>query len=61
MKIILRDHLKIVLYAIFGIVLVMSSYTIILNVNHYKSLSKTTIVSEIDNDYWLRSLFTALL
>ena len=51
MKIILKDHLKIVLYAIFGIVLVMSSYTIILNVNHYKSLSKTTIVSEIDNDY----------
>lgn len=51
MKIILKDHLKIVLYAIFGIVLVMSSYTIILNVNHYQSLSKTTVVSEIDNDY----------
>lgn len=53
MKTSFSDYLKIVMYVIFGILLVISSYIIIININHYKSLSVNTTVSEIDNDYAL--------
>ena len=51
MKTIFNDYIKIVIYLICGILVVMSSYIIILNVNHYNSLLASTVVSEIDNDY----------
>ena len=51
MKTIFSEKIKIVIYIILGFLLIVSSYLIILNINHYKSLSSTTIVSEIDNDY----------
>ena len=44
-------YIKIIMYALFGILLVISSYLIILNINHFNSLSTKTIVSEADNDY----------
>lgn len=51
MKTIFNEYYKIVMYVLFGILLVMSSYLIILNINHYQSLLDTTVVSEADNDY----------
>lgn len=51
MKTIFNDVIKIVLYLILGMLLVMSSYIIILNINHYNSLSSSVVVSEADNDY----------
>ena len=51
MKTIFNEYYKIVMYVLFGILLVMSSYLIILNINHYHSLLDTTVVSEADNDY----------
>ena len=46
-----NECLKIVMETIFGILLVIASYNIILNIRHYKSLSSTVMVSEIDKDY----------
>lgn len=51
MKTIFSDYLKIVIYFITGILLIISSYTIIINIKHYQSLSSIVVVSEIDNDY----------
>ena len=51
MKVKVGECLKIVLYTIFGILLVISSYTIIINIHHYQSLTDVVIVSEADNDY----------
>ncbi len=51
MKTIFNDYIKIVMYVIFGIILIMSSYIIILNIQHFKSLSDSIVVSEADNDY----------
>lgn len=45
------EYLKMVMYTIFCLMLVVSSYTIILNIHHYKSLSNIIAVSEIDSDY----------
>lgn len=44
-------YIKIIMSLFFGILLVISSYLIILNTNHYHSLSTNTIVTEADNDY----------
>ena len=51
MKTILNDSIKIVMYLIFGLLLIMSSYIIISNILHYQSLASEVIVSEVDNDY----------
>lgn len=51
MKTIINEYIKIAMYVIFGILLIMSGYIIILNINHYQSLSSKTVVSEVDNDY----------
>ncbi len=51
MKALFGEHLKMVMYIIFGILLIMSSYIIILNIHHYKSLSVNISVSELDSDY----------
>jgi len=51
MKTIFKDNVKIVIYVILGILLIISSYLIILNIHHYHSLSSEVIVSEIDNGY----------
>ncbi len=51
MKTIFKNNVKIVMYVILGILLIISSYLLILNIHHYQSLSSEVIVSEIDNDY----------
>ena len=51
MKSLLGEYYNIVMYTIFGLILVMSSYVIILNVHHYNALGTKVIVSELDNDY----------
>ena len=51
MKTIIDEYFKIIIYTILGIVLILSSYMIIINIHHYRSLSKQVVVSEIDNDY----------
>ncbi len=45
------EYVKIILYTIFGLILIMSSYIIIINIHHYKALSSTVVVSEVDSDY----------
>lgn len=45
------DYIKIIMYSLFGVIFAISSYLIILNINHYNSLSSTIKVSEIDDDY----------
>ena len=45
------EYLKIIIYIIFGIVFVVSTYLVIINIHHYKSLSQEIVVSEIDIDY----------
>ena len=51
MKTLLNKYLKTFMYLLFGILLVISSYLIIININHYNSLNTKVIVSEADNDY----------
>ena len=51
MKGVIQDYIRIVMYTIFGIIFAMASYVIILNIHHYRSLSTTVTVSEIDADY----------
>ena len=51
MKTIFNEYIKIVLYLLIGLLLVMASYVIVINVNHYSSLLDNVTVSEADNDY----------
>lgn len=51
MKSLFGEYKKILMYTIFGLIIILSSYTIILNVHHYKSLNNYAVVSEIDLNY----------
>ena len=51
MKTLFDEYQNIIMYIVFGLILVMSSYTIILNVHHYKALNSNIVVSELDSDY----------
>ncbi len=45
------DYIKIIMYSLFGVIFALASYIIIININHYRSLSYTINVSDIDEDY----------
>lgn len=45
------NAIKVTMYVIMVVLFAMSSYIIILNIHHYRSLSRYIIVSEIDSDY----------
>lgn len=47
----MKNNLKIVIYIISSILLIISSYTIILNIKHFNSLTDYIVVSEADMDY----------
>lgn len=51
MKSIFSEYFKIIVYTIFGLILVLSSYMIIINIHHYEALSSKITVSELDVDY----------
>ena len=51
MKSLIDEYYKVVLYTIFGLMIVMASYCIILNVHHYNAISSEVTVSDIDSDY----------
>lgn len=51
MKDFVDEYLKMIMYTIFGLLLIISSYSIILNVHHMKSLSFEVFVSDIDTSY----------
>ena len=51
MKSLIGEYYKVVLYTIFGLMIVMSSYCIILNIHHYNAISSEVTVSDIDTDY----------
>ena len=51
MKAFLDEYLKIITYTLVGLLLVISSYSIILNIRHAKVLSQHAYVSDIDVDY----------
>ena len=44
-------YIKVIMYALFGILLVISSYLIILNIKHFNSLNDYVVVSTVDIDY----------
>lgn len=46
-----EDYVKIIMYTIFSILFAVSTYIIILNIHHTKSLSDTVNVSDIDDNY----------
>ena len=51
MKKVVGEYLKIITYTIFGLIMILSSYMIIINIHHYNSLREKIVVSEIDSDY----------
>ena len=51
MKSLFDEYYKVVMYTIFGLMIVMSSYCIILNVHRYKAVNEKIVVSDIDIDY----------
>ena len=53
MKKFLNEYLNIIMYAICGVLIVLSSYTIIININHAKFLNKDVLVSDMDIDFKL--------
>ena len=51
MKEFLGDLLKMAMYTTFGLLLIIASYVIIINISHYRNLTKYVNVSEADSDY----------
>lgn len=51
MKRVNDEYLKIIIYIVFSIILVISTYFIIINIRHYKALSREVVVSEADTLY----------
>ena len=51
MKDFIGEYFKMIMYTIFGLLLIIASYSIILNIYHMKSLSLDAFVSEIDTSY----------
>ncbi len=51
MKSFFGEYYKVVMYTIFGLMIVLSCYTIIINIHHYHSLKDTVSVSELDSNY----------
>ena len=51
MKEFLKEYLEIIIYAVCGILIIFSSYTIIININHARYLNKTILISDLDGDY----------
>ncbi len=51
MKRVTREIIDIAMYTLFGVILIMSSYMILINVRHQKALSMQVVVSEADIDY----------
>lgn len=50
MKKILDEYKEIILYTICGVLIILSSYTIIINFNHARYLNKTVNISELDTN-----------
>jgi len=51
MKSLFGEYYKIILYTILGLMIIMSSYIIILNIHHYHAISLEVAVSDIDSEY----------
>ena len=51
MKSIFGEYIKAIMYTVFGLILIMSTYLIIINVHHYNALSSTITVSDVDTNY----------
>ena len=48
---VIGQYSKIIMYFVFGIIIVLSLYMIISNIRHYEALSKKIVVTEADYDY----------
>ena len=51
MKTLLNEYINIVMYTICGVLLVLSSYNILINYNHAVYLNQKVVVSDNDNNY----------
>ena len=51
MKSLVRDYIRVIMYTIFSILFAMSTYIIIINIHHYRSISDSINVSDIDSNY----------
>lgn len=50
MKAFLKEYTEIIMYTICGILIILSSYTIIVNINHARYLNKEVFVSDKDHN-----------
>ena len=51
MKAFLKEYTNILIYSITGVMLVLGTYSILINVNHASFISNKIVVREIDNDF----------
>lgn len=51
MKNFIRDYFNALMYTICGILIILGSYNILLNINHMNYLNEKVMVSDIDNNY----------
>ena len=51
MKSFLKEYVGVFMYTICGILIILGSYNIIININHARFLNKKVVVSDIDNNY----------
>ena len=51
MKYFIKEYIGVLMYTICGILIVLGSYNILINVNHFNYLNKRVVVSDIDNNY----------
>ena len=51
MKKLIRRYIGVSMYTICGVLIILSSYSILINLNHATYLNKKVFVSDMDNDY----------
>ncbi len=51
MKNFLKEYTNIIIYSISGVMLVLGSYNILINVNHASFINRKIVVRDIDNDF----------
>ena len=51
MKAFIDEYLQAIMYTICGLLLILGSYNILINVNHFIFINKRVVVSEIDSGY----------
>ena len=51
MKTFFKEYIDMVIYTICGILIILGSYNILININHARFINNKIVVSEVDKDY----------